>query len=94
MRVNMDVFISYRRKTGSSLCSVVRELLKKNGIDVFFDKDNIGNEKFPEKIKKCIEDAPNFLMILTPGYFVKRNGIDRVREEIQYAINMKKNFIL
>ena len=90
----MDVFISYRRNTGASLCGIVRELLKKKKIDVFFDKDNIRSEQFPERIKKGIDSSPNFLMILTPGYFVKREGIDRVREEILYAVEKKKKFIL
>lgn len=90
----MDVFISYRRDTGATLASLIRKLLEGKGIDVFYDKDSIGNEEFPQRIRNCIDSAPNFLMILTPGYFTKREGIDRVREEILYAVEQNKNCIL
>lgn len=90
----MDVFISYRRETGATLGSLIRKLLETKGIDVFYDKDSITNEEFPQRIRRGIDSAPNFLMILTPGYFRKRDGIDRVREEILYAVEKKKNFIL
>ncbi len=90
----MDVFISYRRDTGSVLANYIRKLLTAEGVDVFFDKDDIDNEQFPQRIKKGIDSAPNFIMILTKGYFKRREGVDRVREEIEYAVKNKKNFIL
>lgn len=90
----MDIFISYRRDTGSSLAALIDARLDKMGVDVFFDADNIHNEDFWEKIKRGIDSAPNFLMILTPGYFVRRDGDeDYVRKEVLYACQQNKNLI-
>ena len=36
-----DVFISYRRKDGSSIASSLAEYLRSIGLRVFFDKDEI-----------------------------------------------------
>ncbi|QFJ53829.1 TIR domain-containing protein [Pseudobutyrivibrio xylanivorans] len=90
----MDAFISYRRDTGSELASNIRTHLCSKGLDVFFDKDKIGNEDFTIRIKEEISKAPNFIMILTKGYFTKKSDHDRVREEIEYAVEQSKNFIL
>ncbi|MCI6165927.1 MAG: toll/interleukin-1 receptor domain-containing protein [Lachnospira sp.] len=90
----MDVFISYRRNTGASQAALLKEKLMQKGIDVFFDTNSIHNEDFLEKIKSNIDKAPNFLMIVTPGYFKKREGVeDYVREEILYAQSKHKNII-
>ena len=90
----MDVFISYRRDTGSDLAALVKANLEKMGVDSFFDTHNIHNEDFLTRIRNGIDNAPNFLMILTPGYFIKREGTeDYVREEILYALKQGKNLL-
>lgn len=90
----MDVFISYRRDTGSEKADLIREKLSKRRIECFLDKHHIRNEDFLDKIKQDIDRAPNFLMVLTPGYFVKRETAeDYVREELLYAKSQNKNII-
>lgn len=90
----MDIFISYRRDTGADFAALTKAHLEKRGVETFFDASSIHNEDFLEKIKREIDSAPNFLMVLTPGYFVKREGAeDYVREEILYAYEKGKNII-
>ena len=90
----MDVFISYRRDTGSNLAALIETRLNKLGVDCFFDASNIHNEDFIEKIERNIDNAPNFIMILTPGYFMERKGEeDYVRKEILYALEKGKNIL-
>lgn len=90
----MDLFISYRRKTGGDLATLINEKFTQKGIETFFDRENIHNVDFWEKIKRSIDKSPNFLMILTPGYFAKRNNEeDYVRKEVLYAIQKNKNLL-
>ena len=90
----MDLFISYRRDTGGDLAALVNEKFTQKGIETFFDRDNIHNVDFWEKIKRGIDQAPNFLMILSPGYFLRReNEEDYVRKEILYALEKGKNLL-
>jgi len=90
----MDVFISYRRDTGTNMARLIKEKLTSRGVEVFFDASSIHNEDFFEKIKKSIDNASNFLMVLTPGYFVKREDAeDYVRREILYAQKKGKNIL-
>jgi len=88
-----DIFISYRRDTGSNVASLVKAKLEAKKIDAFLDRQHIQSEDFTRRIRTQIDQAPNFLMILTPGYFVRRPGEDWVMREIEYAIKKKKNFI-
>ncbi len=88
-----DIFISYRRDTGSSDAGLIHALFKNKGINAFLDSKVIRNENFFNSIKRHIDASPNYLMILTPGYMVRRNGEDWVRREIEYAVSKKKNII-
>ncbi len=90
----MDIFISYRRDTGGSLAALINDKLTQKGVETFFDRENIHNVDFWQKIQSGIDRSPNFLMILSPGYFVKRkNDVDYVRKEIIYAIQKHKNIL-
>ena len=90
----MDIFISYRRDTGRTQAALIKSELEKRNIDVFLDTNSIHNEDFWEKIKKSIDMCPNFLMMITPGYFVKRDDSeDYVRKEMLYAKERGKNII-
>lgn len=91
----MDLFISYRRDTGSSQAALLNEKLRARGVKTFFDKHSIHSEDFLDTIKKNIDNSPNFLIVLTPGYFKQRTDVetDWVREEIRYATEKGKNFI-
>lgn len=87
-----DIFISYRRDTGSSAAELIETRLRNLGIDVARDRE-IQNENFFNKILRQIDASPNYLMILTPGYLIRRPKEDWVRREIEYALSKKKNII-
>ncbi len=88
-----DIFISYRHETGSSDAGLIHALLNNKGISAFLDNKVIRNENFFNSIKRHIDASPNYLMILTPGYLVRRAEEDWVRREIEYALSKKKNII-
>ncbi len=49
---------------------------------------------FWKKIQRGIDQSPNFLMILSPGYFLHReNEEDYVRKEMLYALEKGKNIL-
>lgn len=90
----MDIFISYRRDTGGTQAALIKSELEKMNISVFFDSNSIHNEDFMEKIKRAIDHCPNFLMVVSEGYYKKRVGEDDyVREELLYAMKTGKNII-
>ena len=60
----MDVFISYRR-TASIWAESIRDRLTEKNVDVFLDTHEIRNNDFFEMISWNIEEAPNFLLILS-----------------------------
>lgn len=96
---SMDIFISYRRNTGAVKAHLIESKLKERGIKCFLDVQGIHNENFWDKIMQQIDACPNFLMIVTPDYFTKReftgtdNEKDWVFEEIDYAIKKRKTII-
>ena len=89
----MDIFISYRRDTGSREAALLNEKLKVRGVRPFLDKHRIHSEDFFNSIVRHIDASPNFLMVLTPGYFVNRGEDDWVRKEIEHAVSQKKRII-
>lgn len=88
-----DIFISYRHDTGSSDAGIVHVLFEKMGVTSFLDNRVIRNEDFFNRIKHSIDASPNYLMILTRGYLVRRQAEDWVRKEIEYALSKRKNII-
>ena len=89
----MDIFISYRRDTGSKEAALLNEKLKGRGIRPFLDRHRIHSEDFFNSILRHIDASPNFLMVLTPGYFVNRGEDDWVRKEIEHAVSKGKKII-
>lgn len=90
----MDLFISYRRDTGGDLAALINEKFNQKGVETFFDRNNIHNVDFWKKIQRGIDQSPNFLMILSPGYFLHReNEEDYVRKEMLYALEKGKNIL-
>lgn len=88
---NYDIFISYRRKDGKEIARLFNKMLKSKGYRCFLDYESLGTGEFPEKIKEAIEDAPFFMMIMTPKYFKKVNSKSSwVRREIDLALENKK----
>ena len=91
---NYDVFISYRRATGTNDARLLEQALKVRGFNVFFDYDSLRNGKFDEHIYKAIEDAPVFILIMTTGCLDDCiNEGDWVRLEIEHALKNGKIII-
>lgn len=89
----MDAFISYRR-TASVWAESIRDKLVERNADVFLDTHEIKNDDFSEMIEWNIEEAPNFILILSYDSFKEQEGdIDYYRWEIEQAIKKKKNII-
>jgi len=93
----MDVFISYRRATGSQLASLLKVHLSLRGFRVFLDVDLLGKGTFDDALLENVEKSINFISLLTEGSLdrcmVDTTNSDWVRKEIALAINKKKNLV-
>lgn len=89
------VFISYRRiGEGAIVAKYLRAELRQRGCSVFLDVDSLGTGHFDEALLKEIEDADNFLVIMSVGCFDRcRNHDDWFRKEMAHAISRNKNIL-
>ncbi len=93
-RPKYDIFISYRREDGFDYARLLHKVLEINGYNVFLDSKNLNEGNFFEQIKDAINEAPVFMMILSPGYCGRcHDEKDWVRQEIMLAINLNKYII-
>lgn len=60
-----DAFISYRRGNGFFMAQVIRDHLEKQKVKCFLDVEELSSGKFDNRIIEAIQDAPNFILILT-----------------------------
>jgi len=89
-----DIFISYRRRSGIFLAILIKENLVAKGFSAFMDIDGLRSGKFNEKIYTKIDNATDFIVVLTGNCLERcQNENDWVRKEIVYAIKKKKNII-
>ncbi|XP_052244229.1 NAD(+) hydrolase SARM1-like isoform X3 [Dreissena polymorpha] len=93
----VDVFISYRRSTGSQLASLLKVHLQLRGFSVFLDIDRLRAGKFDENLLLNIKLAKHFLLVLTSNALDRCvNDFDRtdwVHKEIVTALNNQCNII-
>ncbi len=89
-----DVFISYRRDGGEYLAHNLYERLRDRGYSVFQDIESLRAGNFNTALYDVIETCRDVVLILPP------NGLDRccneddwVRNEIAYALKLRKNII-
>lgn len=61
----VQVFISYRREGGRDIARNIYERLSMSGYTTFFDYDSMRNGKFNTQIFKAIEQASDFILILS-----------------------------
>ena len=88
---NFDIFISYRRSDGDKVARILDLAFKNAGCRCFLDYNSIEGGLFEQKIKVAIEDAPVFVMVMTPEYFLRCNQKgDWVRKEIELALANEK----
>ncbi|KFW62506.1 Sterile alpha and TIR motif-containing protein 1 [Pygoscelis adeliae] len=92
-----DVFISYRRSTGSQLASLLKVHLQLHGFSVFIDVEKLEAGKFEDKLIQSVMSARNFVLVLSPNALDKCMGDpeckDWVHKEIVTALNSGKNII-
>ncbi len=89
-----DVFISYRRDGGYAMARLLYEHLRAQGLNPFFDLEELRSGPFNVKLYEAIEESENFLLVLPVNSLnrcVEEN--DWLRLEIQHAIKYDKNII-
>ncbi|XP_026884851.2 NAD(+) hydrolase SARM1 [Electrophorus electricus] len=95
--VGPDVFISYRRSTGSQLASLLKVHLQVRGFSVFIDVEKLEAGKFEEKLISSVQRARNFILVLSASALDKCMDDtamkDWVHKEIVTALNGKKNIV-
>lgn len=89
-----DVFISYRRNGGRDFARLLHEALEGRGLNCFFDYSSLRHGEFDNAIYKAIDEAANFLMLVTDGAYDRcHDETDWVRLETEYALLHKKNIV-
>ncbi len=87
-------FISYRREGGSDTARLVHAALQSRGYPAFLDVENLGARRFDERLLAAIEQAPNFLLILSPGCLDRcHEADDWLRREITHALTTGRNIV-
>uniref|UniRef100_A0A096MDW9 NAD(+) hydrolase SARM1 n=1 Tax=Poecilia formosa TaxID=48698 RepID=A0A096MDW9_POEFO len=92
-----DVFISYRRTTGSQLASLLKVHLQVRGYSVFIDVEKLEAGKFEDKLIQSVQRARNFILVMSANALDKCMGDtamkDWVHKEIATALSGKKNIV-
>ena len=66
-RKKYDVFISYRRESGSQLASLLKVYLEVRGLSTFLDVTSLGGGKFDEALLTVIRQCMNVVVVLSPN---------------------------
>jgi len=100
MNMEKSIFISYRRSTSKYLARLIYNALSQHEYDVFFDVSTLDNGQFDTVILNQIAARPHFIVILSPGAFVRcvnpdgtDNQQDWLRIEIERAMDLKRNIV-
>ncbi|KAJ8312455.1 hypothetical protein KUTeg_009828 [Tegillarca granosa] len=92
-----DVFISYRRASGSQLASLLKVHLQLRGFTVFLDIEKLRAGKFDEGLLNSVMMSKHFILVLTPNALDRCVGDDEqndwVHKEIAAAIESGCNII-
>lgn len=89
-----SVFISYRRSANPYLALAVYQDLHINGIDTFYDIENIDAGQFDTIILNQISARVYFMPIFTPETLDRCvDSGDWVRREIEYAMNENRQIV-
>ncbi len=91
LRKKYDVFLSYRRSSGSQLASLLKVHLQLRGLNVFLDVTGLGGGKFDDALLTTISNSLNMITVLTPNCLdrcmVDVTGQDWVHKELAQAID-------
>jgi hypothetical protein len=89
-----DVFISYRRDTGSVVGRLLYAYLEKRGKRPFLDVEDLGPGSFDEALFRRIEEAPGFVIVLTGDALDRcHDPRDYVRMEIRHAMETGRRVV-
>ena len=94
-----DIFVSYRVKDGELISRKVADALKDMGFSVYHNTDKNHKGKFPERIRRAVDNCKDFLLIVTENCLdrlVRDDNLgnpDWVKEELSEAIERGKNII-
>jgi len=94
-----DVFISYRREGGYDTAKHLYDLLTRDGYRVSFDIDTLRNGDFDTSLLNRIDECKDFILIVDAHAFDRtlnpnfNPNNDWLRQELAYALKMKKNII-
>ena len=94
-----DIFISYRRVGGYDTAKHLYDLLTHDGYNVSFDIDTFKQGDFEIEALRRIDECTDFILILNKEVFDRcfDPGVDkkhdRLRTELAYALEKKKNII-
>lgn len=96
MGSSKEIFISYRRDTGSELAEIIKKDLDARGYSVFKDTHDLKAGHWQEALTKQINACKDFVLLVTPGALdrCKTDPNDVVLFEIRLALATRKNFIL
>jgi hypothetical protein len=88
------VFMSYRREDGSETARAIWSSLKQEKFKVFLDVENLGASHFDDRLLLEIEEAPHFVLILSPGSLARCSSEgDWLRREVAHAIQTERNIV-
>lgn len=96
-RIKYDVFVCYRRETGSQLASLLKVHLQLRGLSVFLDVAELGSGKFDEALLTTINNSHNMLLVLTQEALDRcvgdTQGKDWVHREILCALDSEVHVV-
>ena len=97
LRKKYDVFLSYRRSSGSQLASLLKVHLQLRGLHVFLDVTGLGSGKFDEALLTTISNSSNMVIVLTPNSLDRCLGDvttqDWVHRELVHAIDSSVHIV-
>ena len=79
-RKEYDVFISYRRDSGSQLASLLKVYLEVRGLTTFLDVSSLGGGKFDDALLTVIAQCSNVVVILTQDCLKRCIGDQRIED--------------
>lgn len=92
----IDIFLSYRRNTGTEYCSFLYQSLDSEGYKVFFDRKSMRQGTFDKQIDKAITECTFLLVVLAPHDLdkcVTEPDTDWILHEISLAHQLGKIII-
>ena len=79
-RKKYDIFISYRRESGSQLASLLKVYLDMRGLSTFLDVASLGGGKFDDALLAVIAQCSNVVVVLTEKSLNRCIGDHRIED--------------